>query len=204
VASRERLREAAAVSPPRPLRILNVAEAPAGARRVSPQARGVAAADLSLTPCDECEARCCHMRVVVSLPYALRRSRLLDVDLLQSHVLSFRRDAGRCPHLIGARCDIYADRPANCRLFPFVVDDGHGVLAGGTQQHCPVQWLQDEELRASVAADTTRYREDRALELAIVRFWNRGRRTRTLPRLLAWLDEHVAEQLGLAPRVSAR
>lgn len=208
----------------RPLRILNVAEAPRGRTRVSPSARGLAASDLSLTPCAECDGRCCFMRIVVSTVDALRVSRALAVPLLSHlqavpwsreltttyawpfklddggrHVFTFRRTpGGGCVHLAAdGRCGAYADRPSNCRLYPFVLEDERGVIPAGSQEHCPVQWLQNDELRGSLAADVARYREQRELDVQVVRFWNRGRRARSLAALAAWLEDHVAAELGL-------
>lgn len=201
---------------PSALRILNVSEAPAGRRSVS-----LPGVELSVEPCARCDARCCRMRAVVSTVEALRIAAHRGVGLLHHvaavpftrelttlyawpfklddggrHVFVLRRDTGACVHLEGARCGVYDLRPANCRLFPFVIDDDGDVLRAGSQERCPTQWLQDDDTRATVARDVARYREDRALELAVVRFWNRGRRERTLAGLVEWLEETVRAEVG--------
>ncbi len=207
------------------LRVLNVAEAPAfAAERGAPADE---APLFSREPCRFCDSRCCSMRIVVSVVDALRIGRHVSMSILDfvqpmphapdlgtfyawpfklntgRHVFLFRRDDGHCVHLDTAdgqrRCGIYEQRAANCRLYPFVIDDGHGRLPGGTQNHCPTQWLQDDLLRTSIAEDARRYREDRAVELEIVRFWNRGRRDRTIEVFAEWLEGHVAPQLPLEP-----
>ena len=117
-------------------------------------------------------------------------------------MFQFRRgETGHCVHLVRpgsttSRCGIYELRAANCRLYPFTLEDELGLIPAGSQEHCPVQWLQDEGVRERAAEDVQRYRDDQQLDRAIVRFWNRGRRARSLPGFVDWLTGHVAGELG--------
>lgn len=208
------------------LRILNVVEAPAEVARISPATGALPVASFAKEPCLECDSRCCRMRVVVNVVEALRISAALGLPLSSfvdvaphtpdltttyawpfklddgRHVFLFRRGAtGHCVHLARpgsttSRCGIYELRAANCRLYPFTLEDEIGRIPAGSQEHCPVQWLQDEGTRARAADDVRRYREDQQLDRAIVRFWNRGRRTRSLAVFVDWLTGHVAGELG--------
>lgn len=206
-----------------PLRVLNVVTAPEGQKRfVTPQ--GVT---LSTSPCSECPSRCCQMRIVVSTIDAVRLARPLRLPVAFSvevkpwnatdglvyawpfkldeggrFVLHLRRERGYCTHLVRpgqptSRCGVYAIRPSICRLYPFVVEDHGETLGFGSQNHCPVQWLADDAVRAGLERDVAAWREDRALDLEVVRFWNRGRRARTRERLFSFLEQEVARELGL-------
>jgi Fe-S-cluster containining protein len=115
-------------------------------------------------------------------------------------VFLMRRDAGHCnqlrdPGMPSSGCGAYSVRPAICRFFPFLVQDGLGLIPGGTPHKCPTGWLQDSTTQALVAEQSEKLRKDQIVERAIVRFWNKGKRERTLEVFTHWLEEHVAEQL---------
>jgi Fe-S-cluster containining protein len=199
------------------VRILNVMEAPAGRTRIPDEGMP----SFSTTPCEHCEARCCSMQTTLSTVEVIRVARhtgrapleLVEIRpysrAVPTHlawpfkldgpvsraVFSLRRTSGRCGLVTEERCGVYEARPAICRIFPFHVEDERGRVGVGNTLNCPVQWLQTAELREGLARDVERYREDRARDLESVRFWNRGRRARSVEGLVGWLMEHVAEQL---------
>jgi Fe-S-cluster containining protein len=127
----------------------------------------------------------------------------LDVDgETARHTFTFRQRDGRCALLDTALfdgrggCGVYEARPSNCRLFPFDLEDERGRVRVGHTAHCPTQWLQDDDTRAGAARDLARYREMRAVDLAAMRLWNKGKRERSVERFSTWLTETVAPQLG--------
>jgi Fe-S-cluster containining protein len=207
--------------------VLNVAEAPPGTAYVANRERGLPIADLSVDPCASCPSLCCSMLAIVSTVDAVhlaantgqRLGEIVEAKTWHAQlgtlmgwpfkldgaraVLAFRRVDGACAQLVNAGqvdsgCGVYEHRASICRLYPFDLEvDGERIRAG-SQVHCGVQWLQNDALRARIASDLERYRQHRAIDLQIVRYWNRGARRRSEAGFLGFLGGPVAAELGYA------
>lgn len=186
--------------------------------------------DFSLDPCANCVGNCCFAEIRVTTVEALRICLTLALpfwDVVaaadvpedpaqQDHRIPIPTSAGnkrlrlrnlegaRCVflHSVGARgrCSIHALRPGPCRLFPFSVAVGDRRVSVGSQQMCPVGWLQDAGTAQRVARDLSRWDADIAAEQRLVRAWTRARvEDRSLQGFLTFAVQRLARRFGRDP-----
>lgn len=185
----------------------------------------------ALNPCAYCASKCCSLRVDLTIIEALRVSYTLVLPLLDFLVVrqptvkhpaklcspflilnepsnfAFRQNVGHCFHLtrpgeLRSRCGIYALRPAICRLYPFSMEQNGILIEMGNEQHCPVNWMQNDETRERARADFNQFQEDYALEKQWLAKWNtRPYEDRALETFIDFLMNEVGPTLGYNPDV---
>ena len=128
----------------------------------------------------------------------------LDVKNANGVILVTPREGERCPHLLGHDCQVYQDRPIDCRLYPYmmvrVVERGHRATVFFTPRSlCP----ENDRIRSLMS-------EDEAKTL-VVTFWKQvydegwtiDARCEKGPvsRLLQWIETIRGTQVYPTPTV---
>lgn len=114
-------------------------------------------------PCGECTACCREVGRIELTPEEIASGRYRQRDGALVHV-----DGGACAHLVAGKCDVYANRPAVCRMFDCRVHalsglplkDQPGITAAVIRFTPKVRTPEDMNARASVVSAATKARAE--------------------------------------------
>ena len=78
---------------------------------------------IEFTECNGCSL-CCHMPWLLTEEYNSNKDKFKG-GIKQIDSVSFIMDQTRCKYAVNDRCEVYQDRPLDCRLFPLdIIEDG--------------------------------------------------------------------------------